>query len=111
LIAQYLAVDIIDPKTGQVIYEAGHEISKDDLAKLESLKVDEVPVLAIDHLNIGPYVRNTMLIDKCDTREEALIDIYRVMRPGEPPTVESAERCLILCSSTPSVMTFRPLAA
>jgi DNA-directed RNA polymerase subunit beta len=91
LIAQYLAVDIIEPKTGQVIYEAGHEVSKDDLAKLESLKVDEVPVLAIDHLNIGPYVRNTMLIDKCDTREEALIDIYRVMRPGEPPTVESAE--------------------
>jgi DNA-directed RNA polymerase subunit beta len=39
---------------------------------------------------VGPYIRNTMMIDKCDTREEALIDIYRVMRPGEPPTVESA---------------------
>jgi DNA-directed RNA polymerase subunit beta len=91
LLAQYLAVDIIDPKTGQVIYEAGHEVSKDDLDKLEALKVEDVPVLAIDHLNVGPYVRNTLLIDKCDTREEALIDIYRVMRPGEPPTVESAE--------------------
>ena len=91
LFAQYLAVDIFDPKTGQVIFEAGHELAKEDLARLDSLKVEEVPVLAIDHLNIGPYVRNTLLIDKCDTREEALIDIYRVMRPGEPPTVESAE--------------------
>ncbi|MGB4107389.1 MAG: DNA-directed RNA polymerase subunit beta [Alphaproteobacteria bacterium] len=91
LIAQYLAVDIIDHKTGQVIFEASHELSKEDLAKLESMKVDEVPMLAIDHLNVGPYVRNTLIIDKTDTREEALIDIYRVMRPGEPPTVESAE--------------------
>jgi DNA-directed RNA polymerase subunit beta len=91
LVSQYLAADIFDPKTGQVLFEAGHEISEDDLTKLAEIKVDEIPVLAIDHLNVGPYVRNTMNIDKCDTREEALIDIYRVMRPGEPPTVDSAE--------------------
>ena len=58
--------------------------------KIEELKIKDLPILKIDHLNVGPYVRNTMLIDKCDTREEALIDIYRVMRPGEPPTVDSA---------------------
>ena len=91
LVSQYLATDIFDPKTGQVILEAGHEISADDLAKLEELKIDALPVLAIDHLNVGPYIRNTLSIDKCDTREEALIDIYRVMRPGEPPTVDSAD--------------------
>lgn len=87
----YLAMDIIDGKTGQVAFEAGHELSAEDMKVLEGLGVGEVPVLAIDHLNVGPYIRNTLMIDKCDTREEALIDIYRVMRPGEPPTVDSAD--------------------
>jgi DNA-directed RNA polymerase subunit beta len=91
LIGKFLAQDIFDPETGQVVYEAGHEIEEDDLEKLTELKITDVPVLAIDYINIGPYIRNTLLADKCDTREEALIDIYRVMRPGEPPTVESAE--------------------
>ena len=91
LVTQYLGADIFDPKTGQVIFEAGHEITEEDLAQIEELKIEELPILGIDHTNVGPYVRNTMEIDKCDTREEALIDIYRVMRPGEPPTVESAE--------------------
>ena len=50
-----------------------------------------MPVLAIDHVNVGPYIRNTLAIDKNATREDALIDIYRVMRPGEPPTLETAE--------------------
>jgi DNA-directed RNA polymerase subunit beta len=47
--------------------------------------------LAIDHVNVGPYIRNTLAVDKNTSREEALIDIYRVMRPGEPPTFETAE--------------------
>jgi DNA-directed RNA polymerase subunit beta len=91
LVTRYLAQDLINPKTGEVIFEAGAEITAADLEKINELDLKELPVLAIDHLNVGPYVRNTMMIDKCDTREEALIDIYRVMRPGEPPTVESAE--------------------
>ncbi|MCB1651454.1 MAG: DNA-directed RNA polymerase subunit beta [Alphaproteobacteria bacterium] len=88
---QYLASDIFDAETGQVIFEAGHELAEEDFGKLAEMKIDELPLLAIDHVNVGPYIRNTLLIDKCDTREEALIDIYRVMRPGEPPTVESAD--------------------
>ena len=91
LIGQYLGADIFDPETGQILLEAGHEITEEDLATLAEQKVNDLPILAIDHLNVGPYVRNTMMIDKCDTREEALIDIYRVMRPGEPPTVDSAD--------------------
>jgi DNA-directed RNA polymerase subunit beta len=91
LIGQYLGEDIFDSKTGQVLLEAGHEITQEDMDMLDGAGIAVLPILAIDHLNIGPYVRNTMMIDKCDTREEALIDIYRVMRPGEPPTVESAE--------------------
>ncbi len=91
LVGQFIGVDIFDPETGQVIFEAGHEVTEDDIEQLAALKIKELPILAIDHLSVGPYVRNTLIVDKCDTREEALIDIYRVMRPGEPPTVESAE--------------------
>jgi len=91
LLGQYLAADIFDNETGQVLFEAGHEITEEDITQLEEMKVKELPLLGIDHVNVGAYVRNTMALDKCDTREEALIDIYRVMRPGEPPTVESAE--------------------
>ena len=91
IITKYAAMDIFDPKTGLVVLEAGQEISEENLKSLEKMGVNELPVLAIDHLNVGPYIRNTMMVDKCDTREEALIDIYRVMRPGEPPTVESAD--------------------
>ena len=52
---------------------------------------DELPVLDIDHVNVGPYIRNTLKVDKNNSREDALFDIYRVMRPGEPPTIDSAE--------------------
>ena len=50
-----------------------------------------MPILDIDHVNVGPYIRNTLKVDKNISREDALFDIYRVMRPGEPPTIESAE--------------------
>src|SRR5271170_7237734 len=70
LTSQYLAADMIDEKTGQVLFEAGDEITVDVLEKLEASGVKELPVLGIDHLNIGPYIRNTMTIDKNSTREE-----------------------------------------
>lgn len=91
IVGRYLAVDIIDEKTGEVLYEAGDEISSAALDRLEKQGVQELPVLAIDHLNVGAYLRNTMAADRNASREDALIDIYRVMRPGEPPTLESAE--------------------
>ncbi|MEX2408231.1 MAG: DNA-directed RNA polymerase subunit beta, partial [Rhodovibrionaceae bacterium] len=91
LFSTYVAVDIINEETGEVILEAGDELSEDSFEKLEELKVKELPILAIDHVNFGPYMRNTLVADKNASREEALTDIYRVMRPGEPPTLESAE--------------------
>ena len=51
----------------------------------------ELPLLDIDHVNVGPYIRNTLAVDKNMTREDALFDIYRVMRPGEPPTLDTAQ--------------------
>ena len=94
LIGEFVGQDIINMKTGEVIFQAGHELTEDDFAQLNDLGVDTFGVLGIDYVNVGPHIRNTLAADKCDSREEALIDIYRVMRPGEPPTVESAEALL-----------------
>jgi DNA-directed RNA polymerase subunit beta len=92
LYGQFVATDIIDESTGEVIYEAGDELTEELLAKLEEIGVKEIAVLAIDHINVGAYMRNTLAGDKNTNREEALIDIYRVMRPGEPPTLDTAEQ-------------------
>ena len=91
LLGRYLAIDVVNEQTGEIYAEAGDEITETLLDQVEAGKIAELPVLSIDHVSIGPYIRNTLLIDKNATREDALIDIYRVMRPGEPPTLETAE--------------------
>ena len=91
LIGRYIAKDLIDDKTGLIYVEAGDEITEEILQTLDEAGIEEIDTLAIDHVNVGPYIRNTLAVDKNITRQEALIDIYRVMRPGEPPTLETAE--------------------
>src|SRR3712207_1603630 len=91
LVGQYIAEDLVNPQTGEIFAEAGDEISDKALKALIEAGFDEIPVLDIDHVNIGPYIRNTLAVDKNSSREEALFDIYRVMRPGEPPTLDTAE--------------------
>ncbi len=91
LVGRYVAEDVINEETGEIHVEAGGEITEEILAALKGSGIEEVRTLAIDHINVGPYMRNTLAVDKNSTREEALFDIYRVMRPGEPPTIETAE--------------------
>lgn len=91
LIGRYVAVDLINGETGEIFAEAGDEISEGLLKVFEAENIGEFPVLNIDHVNVGGYLRNTLIADKNATREEALLDIYRVLRPGEPPTLEGAE--------------------
>ncbi|GJM01547.1 MAG: DNA-directed RNA polymerase subunit beta [Rhodomicrobium sp.] len=91
LYTHYLAEEVINMKTGEIIAEAGEEITEEVLEKLMDFGLTELPILDIDHVNTGSFMRNTLMADKANNREEALIDIYRVMRPGEPPTVEAAE--------------------
>lgn len=91
LIGRFIANDMIDETTGEVIIEAGDEITADVLETFNRLKVKSFDTLYIDYVNVGPYLRNTLVADRNTTREEALIDIYKVMRPGEPPTVETAD--------------------
>jgi DNA-directed RNA polymerase subunit beta len=96
LVGRFFAQDIINEQTGEVYFEAGDEITEPALQQLAEAGIKELPVLDIDLISRGPdskgpYIRNTLAIDKNATREDALIDIYRVMRPGEPPTLETAE--------------------
>ena len=91
LIGRYVAADLINEKTGEIYAEAGDEITEELLEVFDEVKIDKIQSLAIDHVNVGPYIRNTLAVDKNTCREEALIDIYRVMRPGEPPTLDTAE--------------------
>nr|URN45820.1 RNA polymerase subunit beta [Bradyrhizobium sp.] len=91
LVGNYVAEDLVNPKTGEIHAEAGEEITDKLMKALNEQGYKELPLLDIDHVNVGPYIRNTLAADKNMTREDALFDIYRVMRPGEPPTLESAQ--------------------
>ncbi len=91
LFGKFLATAVIDAKTGEVIADAGAELNEELLDKISAAKISEIKTLFIDGVNVGPYIRNTLEADKNTCREEALLDIYRVMRPGEPPTYETAD--------------------
>ncbi|MDZ7709951.1 MAG: DNA-directed RNA polymerase subunit beta [Roseovarius sp.] len=100
IVGKFVARDIIDEETGAIHVEAGDELTlehdKDGtitggtLQELLDAGITDIPVLDIDGVTVGPYIRNTMVMDKNMNRESALMDIYRVMRPGEPPTEEAS---------------------
>ncbi|MFG1397008.1 DNA-directed RNA polymerase subunit beta [Roseixanthobacter pseudopolyaromaticivorans] len=91
MVGQFIAEDLVNASTGEIHAEAGEEITEKLLKALEEAGYNEIPILDIDHVNTGAYIRNTLAVDKNVTREDALFDIYRVMRPGEPPTLDSAQ--------------------
>ncbi len=91
LVGRYSALDMVNVETGEIYVEAGDELTAANLAQLEESGFSEVDVINVDGITIGAYVRNTMAVDKSHSREQALIEIYRVMRPGEPPTLDTAE--------------------
>ncbi|WP_368345482.1 DNA-directed RNA polymerase subunit beta [Pelagovum sp. HNIBRBA483] len=100
IVGKFAAKDIINEETGAIYVEAGDELTLEldkegtiiggTVKELIDAGETEIPVLDIDNVNVGPYMRNTMAADKNMNRETALLDIYRVMRPGEPPTHEAA---------------------
>jgi len=91
LLGHYIAEDLVNSKTGEIYAEAGEEITEKTLKILNEAGYKDIPILDIDHVNVGAYIRNTLAIDKNMTRDDALFDIYRVMRPGEPPTLDTAQ--------------------
>ncbi len=100
IVGKFVASDIINEETGAIYVEAGDELTLEmdkegdviggTLKDLVDAGIKTIPVLDIDNVNVGAYMRNTMAGDKNMNRETALMDIYRVMRPGEPPTVDAA---------------------
>ena len=92
LTGRYAALDIVNESTGEIYVEAGQELNKDVVAHLEEAGVTRIETLDVDNVNVGAYIRNTMNVDKSASKEKALVEIYRVMRPGEPPTLETAEK-------------------
>jgi DNA-directed RNA polymerase subunit beta len=100
IIGRFASKDMINEETGAIYVEAGDELTIEydkegemiggTVKDLVDAGFTDIPVLDIDNINIGPYLRNTMAQDKNMSRDTALMDIYRVMRPGEPPTVEAA---------------------
>jgi DNA-directed RNA polymerase subunit beta len=89
LIGKYCAEDIINEVGGNLYADAGTEITQELLAQIGSVSC--LNVLDIDHVSVGAYLRNTMASDKNSNREEAVMDIYKILRPGEPPTLEAAD--------------------
>ena len=90
LLGRFMAIDLVNEETGEIYAEAGEELVEARLAALEEAGITELATLAVDQQN-GPWIRNTLAVDKNTNRDDALTDIYRVMRPGEPPTPDTAE--------------------
>ena len=91
LIGRALAKDIADPKTGELLFECNTEITEEILAQLSEAGIKDIETLYTNDLDCGPFISDTLRADPSRTQLEALVEIYRMMRPGEPPTKESAE--------------------
>lgn len=86
-----IARPLIDESTGEIIADANAEMSKDIYERAVAAGINEFYLIFFDGLSVGPYLRNTLLVDKVGTREESLLEIYKRLRPGEPPTPEASE--------------------
>jgi DNA-directed RNA polymerase subunit beta len=91
LFGRFAATDLVNLDTGEIFAEPGDELTEEVVEAARTAGITEIQVLDIDPSTRGPYIRNTLAADKNDSREGALVDVYRVMRPGEPPTAETAE--------------------
>ncbi|GAA0689741.1 DNA-directed RNA polymerase subunit beta [Dyella sp. SG562] len=90
-VGRILAVDIVDSKTGELLASANDEITADQLENFRKAGIETVPTLYVNDLDRGAYVSHTLRIDNTKTQLEALVEIYRMMRPGEPPTKDAAQ--------------------
>lgn len=91
LVGKYVAEDIIDESTGEVFLSIGDELTADKVTFIENMGIKKFTILSVDPNSNGAYIRNSVEADKNLSFEESLLDIYKVMRPGEPTTVEAAE--------------------
>jgi DNA-directed RNA polymerase subunit beta len=90
LVGKVAAEDIIDDNTGEVLLNVNEDVTEEHIARLQEAQVGEFKVLFIDDFNVGPFLRDTLLQDKLTSPEEAILEIYRRLRPGDPPTLDTA---------------------
>lgn len=90
ILNKVFANDIVDENTGEVLVECNNVITDENLEALKKAGVNEFNVLFIDELNVGGYIRNTLIMDKVNSPDEAIIEIYKRLRPGDPSTLEAA---------------------
>jgi DNA-directed RNA polymerase subunit beta len=90
IVGRVAAHDIVDPQAKEVLVECNHEITQEKLDLIRERGIHQIEVLFIDESNVGPYLRNTLLQDRIRSPQDAILEIYRRLRPGDPPTVESA---------------------
>ena len=90
IVGRIVSHDLIDPQTKEVVVECNHEITQEKLDLVRERGIHQIEVLFIDESNVGPYLRNTLLQDRIRSPQDAILEIYRRLRPGDPPTVESA---------------------
>ena len=90
ILGRVAAHDIVDPQTKQVIVECNQEITQEKLDLVREKGIHQIEVLFIDESSVGPYLRNTLLQDRIKSPQDAILEIYRRLRPGDPPTIESA---------------------
>ena len=91
LLGRFLADELVNLETGEIFAEAGDEITEELLGELVDAGYTSLATLDVDLINKGPFIRNTLKADKSSDKISALEEIYRVMRPGEPPTAETAQ--------------------
>jgi len=90
LVGKVVAHDIVDPETGEILAEVNEALTEAKLEKLKAAKIENFRILFIDGLNVGSYFRDTLLADKVRTADDAIMEIYKRLRPGDPPTIETA---------------------
>jgi DNA-directed RNA polymerase subunit beta len=90
ILGRVAAHDIVDPQTKEVLVECNHEVTQDKLELIREKGIHQIEVLFIDESSVGPYLRNTLLQDRIRSPQDAVLEIYRRLRPGDPPTIESA---------------------
>jgi DNA-directed RNA polymerase subunit beta len=90
LIGKVVASDIVDESTGEVILECNAELTEAKLEELREKNINAFPILFIDHLYVGSYLSDTLKVDKVDNADDSIIEIFRRLRPGDPPTIKTA---------------------
>ncbi|MCS6796922.1 MAG: DNA-directed RNA polymerase subunit beta [Myxococcota bacterium] len=94
LVGKVSAEDVVDEETGEVLLAVNEEVTEEKLEALRRAGVTQFKILFIDGQNVGSYLRDTLLADKVATQEDAILEIYRRLRPGDPPTLETARTFL-----------------